>query len=282
MNNKIGVGIVTCNRQDYFEKCISSVPEVDTIAVVNDGEPYTSEVYPSKIKNIEQHTKNKSVGVSKNELMRYLIQDGCEHIFLMEDDMEILKSEVFEKYINAAKASGIWHLNYGPGSPYNREQDPEILKMDLAGRHLLSNTSKPKPRLIVDYGHDNKIALYQHSVAMFTYFHRGVIKNIGYHDEHFTNAWEHVELTYRIIKAGLHPPFWWFADIADSTEYLREIEGAIQNSVIAKDNEQWKKNVTEGAMWYQHLHGHFPAQVADTDPSAVQIILKSIKTNYAK
>lgn len=282
MNNKIGVGVVTYKRPDYFKTCINSVPAVDTLVVVNDGDPYPNTIYPSKVKDVIQHTKNKSVGVSKNELMRYLIQDGCEHIFLMEDDMQILKPEVFEAYIKAAAASGIYHMNYGPGSPFNRVQDPEILKLDLAGRHLLEKHSKVNPRLTVDYGNGAKIDLFQHSVGMFTYFHKGVIKNVGYHDEHFHNAWEHVELTYRIIKAGLHPPFWWFADLHDSTEYVREIEGAIENSVIAKDTEQWKKNVGEGAAWYKHVHGHYPAQMADSSPDKVNEILSTIKKNYAR
>jgi hypothetical protein len=35
--------------------------------VVNDGDPYDSSLYPSSVKEVIQHTKNKSVGVSKNE-----------------------------------------------------------------------------------------------------------------------------------------------------------------------------------------------------------------------
>lgn len=282
MNNKIGVGVVTYKRPQYFKTCIKSIPNVDTLVVVNDGDPYESSIYPSAVKEVIQHTKNKSVGVSKNELMRYLIQDGCEHLFLIEDDMEVLRSDVFEAYIKAASASGIWHLNYGPGSPFNRVQDPEILKLDLEGRHLLDHHSAIKPRLVVEYKNGSKVALYQHSVGMFTYFHRGVVKNIGYHDEHFHNAWEHISLTYSIIKAGLHPPFWWFADLYDSTQYLREIEGAIANSSIANDKEQWKKNVGEGAAWYKHLHGHYPAQISDTPQDRVGEILGNIKKAYAK
>ena len=281
MNKKIGVGVVTYKRPDYFRTCINSVPAVDTLVVVNDGDPYDASIYPSKVKEVIQHTKNKSVGVSKNEILRYLIQDGCTHLFTIEDDMEIIRPDVFEAYIKAAEGSGIWHLNYGPGSPYNRVQNPDILKMDLEGRHLLDMHSAVNPRLIVECDNGSKIALYQHSVGMFTYFHRGVVKNIGYHDEHFHNAWEHLDLTYRIIKAGLHPPFWWFADLWDSTQYLREIEGAIANSSIANNKEQWKKNVGEGAAWYKHIHGHYPAQMSDTPIDNVYTILKNIHKNYA-
>ena len=113
MNNKIGVGVVTYNRPSFFKKCIDSIPNVDTLVVVNDGNPYSSSDYSNKIKEIIQHSKNKSVGVSKNELMRYLIQDGCVHIFIMEDDISITDPNVFTNYIKGAEASGIWHLMYG-------------------------------------------------------------------------------------------------------------------------------------------------------------------------
>ena len=89
MKNKIGVGVVTYKRPDYFKTCINSIPNVDTLVVVNDGDPYDASLYPSNVKEVIQHTKNKSVGVSKNELMKYLIDDGCEHIFLVEDDMDM-------------------------------------------------------------------------------------------------------------------------------------------------------------------------------------------------
>ena len=44
LNNdeKIGVGITTCNRKDFFLQCINSLDfeKIDYIVVVNDGEPY--------------------------------------------------------------------------------------------------------------------------------------------------------------------------------------------------------------------------------------------------
>ena len=74
---------------------------------------------------------------------------------------------------------------------------------------------------------------------MFSFFTREVLEKVGYIDEQFYNAWEHVDHTYRIALAGYHPPFWWFADIADSEKYLEEAPGAIDNSSIADKKEQW-------------------------------------------
>ena len=64
MKNKIGIAVITCDRQDFFEQCINSIPEADTVIVINDGAPYPSSSYPSKVKEVIQHDKNKCVGIS--------------------------------------------------------------------------------------------------------------------------------------------------------------------------------------------------------------------------
>lgn len=282
MNNKIGVGVITCDREEYFKKCIVSIPDNVELVVVNDGTAYDSTVYPARVKELIQHTANKSVGVSKNEAMRHLIQTDCDHIFLIEDDTEILNAEVFEKYIRTAEASGIWHMNYGPGSPLNRKQDEELLKRDLEGRAEWDENAEIKPRAVIPYDSGEEVALYKHCAGCFSYFYRGVIKAVGYHDEHFNNAWEHVDLAYRVIKKGLHPPFWWFADIANSTDYINDMAGSIVQSSITKDQTQWKKNIEEGAKWYHHKHGHYPAQVQDTHPDVVLSRMEQLQERYAR
>ena len=93
---------------------------------------------------------------------------------------------------------------------------------------------------------------------MFTFYTREVLEKCGLYDEEYYNAWEHVDHTYRIIKEGFHPPFWWFADIFESEKYLTEAPGAIDNSSIANKTEQWEKNVYGGREIYKRKHGHYP------------------------
>lgn len=280
MSSKIGIGVVTCERPDYFTKCINSVPDgVGTVVVVNDGAPYDPGLYPAKVSEVIQHERNLCVGISKNEALRYLMAQGCEYLFLIEDDMELLRHDVFERYIRTAEISGVWHLNYGPGSPFNRRQATK--SFDLHTRHLLDKTSPPAPRLVVDYEGGYQIALYEHTVAMFSFFSREVIERAGFHDETYTNAWEHVDLTYRIIKAGMHPPFWYFADVWDSTCYIREQEGAIENSAIAKDERKWEMNLQLGAEHYRQVHGHYPNEVRNATEDEVRRILHSLRLRYA-
>lgn len=253
----IGVGIITCDRVDYLQKCLSSLPKFKgPIVVVNDGKQDISKYVDSKI-HLIQHTKNKGVGISKNDALKWLLDQGAEHLFLLEDDIVILKPGTFDAYIDAANTSGILHFNYGPGSPFNRKQDSSVV-YDLHNRHLCNQHSEPNPKKIIEYPNGVKISLFEHTVAMFSYFHRTVLEDVGLHDERFYNAWEHVDLTYRIIKAGYHPPFWWFADIYNSHEYLTEAPGAIDNSSIANKTEQWQKNIMEGREVYREKHGHYP------------------------
>ena len=273
--SKIGLGIVTCNRPDFLRNCIKSIDlsKVDEKVIVNDGKVDVKHPNFTVIKN----QKNLGVGKSKNKILKHLYEQGCDYIFLLEDDMLILDNRVFEKYIEAHEKSGIHHFNYGPGSPFNRKQK---IQYDLHNRHELDQHSAPNPRKIIDYGDNVEISLFEHTVAMFSFFTRKVIKEVGYIDEDFYNAWEHVDHTYRIIKAGYHPPFWYFADLYNSHKFLTEAPEAIDKSTIANDSEQWKKNVYDGREIYLKKHGHYPNMPPYTSDEQVLDSLKKIKNKH--
>lgn len=251
---KVGVGIITCNRPEYLTTLLESIKNCNwvDIVIVNDGSEVNIPGYNHYVVNNET---NLGVGKSKNKAMQHLLDKGCDYIFIIEDDMIILDETVFDKYIDAHKASGIHHFNYGPGSPFNRKQT--IQNFDLHNRHLLDQHTEPNPKLVIDYG-NVKVSLFEHTVAMFSFFTKEVLEKVGLIDDAFYNAWEHVDHTYRIIKAGYHPPFWWFADLYDSHKYLTEAPEAINNSSIANNTEQWNKNVYGGREIYKQKHGHYP------------------------
>ena len=270
---KIGVGIITCNRLDYFKQLYASIPidKIDEIVIINDGTPVEIKIEKGVWLD---NPVNIGVGKSKNKALKHLMDKGCDYLFLIEDDMIILDSSVFDKYIQAHLKSGIHHFNYGPGSPFNRKQKIEF---DLHNRHLLDQHSAPNPKMIIEYDRETKVALYEHTVAMFSFYTRETIEKVGYIDEAYYNAWEHVDHTYCIIKAGYHPPFWWFADIANSEKYLTEAPGAIDNSSIANKSEQWQKNVYGGREVYLKKHGHYPNQPPYVSKDEVIKSIKKIK-----
>lgn len=278
---KIGVGVTTYNRPNYLKSLVNTlVPcsaDIDELVIINDGSPI--ENYDLPFGKFILNEKNLGVAKSKNKAMKYLLEQGCDYIFTIEDDMLIKDPTAFKQYVDAYKASGIHHFNYGPGSPFNRKQT--IKNFDLHNRHLLDEKSEPNPHLIVDYG-TCKIALYQHTVAMFSFFTRHLLEQgLGYMPEEYYNAWEHVCSTYSIIKAGYHPPFWAFADLVNSHHLIEEAPNAINNSSIAKNEEQWRKNVMEGREIYKRKHGHYPNQVAQPTEEQIICSLKEIRKKYA-
>jgi GT2 family glycosyltransferase len=277
MNNKekIGLGIITCNRSNYINVLLDSLKtsksSFDHLVIVNDGKPVELKTHFDCQEFIENET-NLGVAKTKNKALRRLNELDCKYIFLIEDDVIINDGSVFEKYILASNTSGIKHLNYGPGTPFNRKQTTNF---DIHNRHELSSETEPNPKLIIDYK-QIKIALYEHVAGMFSFFDRDVLTSVGFLDERFYNAWEHVDHTYRIIKANFHPPFWWFADIENSHNYISEHKDAIQNSSIAKDSD-WMANVKRGADLYNQIHGHFPNQPPRFTQQQVIETLKQIK-----
>jgi glycosyltransferase involved in cell wall biosynthesis len=235
MKPKIGLGLVTYNRENYFKKSFESVPKdgtLDEIVIVNDGTPYNIDINVDLI----QHDKNKGVGISKNDAFKYLLSKNCDYIFLMEDDIIIKDKSVFDRYINAHKETGIHHFNYSQHGLMNK----------------IPNTETPKPISTIEYK-NTSIQLYLHCVGAFSFYTKKCLDKVGLMDENFYNATEHLEHTYNIIKAGMHPPFWWFADINESNKYLSDIPWTISSSTISS-NPNHRNIVNKSYEYFKNKH----------------------------
>ena len=108
-------------------------------------------------------------------------------------------------------------------------------------------------------------------------------------DEVFKNAWEHVEHSYQIVKAGLLPGYWWWPDVANSYEYLDELACSEENSVIRWKDEKkkipkqdWQENIQKGASHFYSKHGNSPIDVPDQSIDMIQSKLKLIKERYSR
>ena len=258
MTGKIGIGVITCNRKDLFEKCINSIPNIGPLIVVNDGLPYQNTAYPSKVTKIIQHTFNKGVGASKNEAFKYLLNEQCEHIFIIEDDIKIIDHSVFQRYIAAAKASGILHFNFGYHGPLNRDKN-----------------GKPEYRKVVKLNTDISIVFNKFVVGAFSYYHSKVLREVGFMDRLFINAYEHIDHTYRIIKAGYHTPFWWFADILNSDSYIHDLDPGLVRSVIRPNKLSMRIKVSVLGRYFKLKHGHFADRFPDTiSENSIQDFMK--------
>ena len=68
--SKIGVGIITCNRPEFFKKCRESIKEqwYDHIVIVNDGKGPVFDAYAPVIKTAGME----GVGRAKNIVCKFL------------------------------------------------------------------------------------------------------------------------------------------------------------------------------------------------------------------
>lgn len=262
-SEKIGVGIITHNREYLLNKLLISLEScwnlIDENIIINDGD---NSVNTGKWLSIN-HESNRGVGKSKNEALLFLTNLNCDHIFLIEDDIFIKDPKVFEKYIEASKISGIQHFNFS--------------------QHGLMNKSwpdgDPAPRFVVDYGKIT-IPLYPNCVGAFSYYSRKCLETAGLIDEQYFNACEHVDHTLEIIKKGMHPPFWYFADIENSWEYLGDEPWSMSKSTISS-NPNHKQMMIDADHIFVKKHGCYPGQTPMVDWVEVGKILKQIKNEYS-
>lgn len=257
---KIGVAIIACDRVQYTEKCIESIllnnRDINELILVNDGVLLTNKKGVEIINNTPPY---QSVGTTKNYALKELLRRGCDQLFLVENDMIIKSPDIFKHYIEARQVTGITHLCYGFHGPNNRTND---YKTEIS-------------RITIEYPKNIKITLNQNAVGAFSYFDKFFIDKVGLLDTFYKNVWEHIDHYYRGVKEGLLPPFWWFPDIKNSSFYIEEIPGSIQNSSITHNKER-PKNFNEGAAHYKYTHGVFPWEVPDTSLQDVLVLLKQI------
>lgn len=277
---KIGVGITTCNRLDFFYQCLNSIDleKIDYLVIVNDGKMFDFNPVSDKI-TIIHNEQNLGVAKTKNKIFRFLLEKKCNHIFTLEDDCIITDNNIFAKYIEAAKETGLKHFNFGPGSPWNRvQEDPSIIG-NLHKRQLASQTGKPNPKLKIEYKNDVSVSLFEHVVAMFCYFDAKALTEVGLLNERFYNAWEHVEHTLRFIKQNYYTPFWWFADITGSENFIKEAKDEKAKTSLAKNEEQFMKQVQDGLKVFSELHNTIPSKIPAISEDRVIEIIKQIKNN---
>ena len=271
--SKIGLGLITCNREDFLIQAVESIMAIvptskfHAVCIINDGDPISKETLDRMLLPKEvliQHDKNYGVAKAKNDALKNLMDAGCDHLFLMEDDIVFNDPYVIEKYITAAETSGIQHLNYGGHGIYNRDKEGNI------------NTKAS----ITVKDTDVELNLYHNILGAFSYYSREVIEKVGYMDENYHNAMEHVDHTYRIIQAGYHPPFWWFADIKDSWKAIEDIKPFHEESVIRKDHDKWMENLRSACDYFKTKHGFSPMEVPVEPTAIVGESLKNIRAKH--
>lgn len=236
----VGIGIVTYKRPAFFEKVIAGVmehvqKEVDYIIIYNDGsfafsyEPIYQKIKESPKVQIIHAPKNHGVAFGKNVLLKTLMDLNCDYLFLSEDDNIPLTPQCITAYVEASIRTGIEHFNYA--------------------HHGIANRGGPI------YG-DDGLEYYPACVGAWSFYTRNVIETVGYMDENFYNAIDHIEHTWRIANVGLTSQFWKFVDVYDSGSWFEEIGGR-QDSIIGGQSN-WLQNIDNAKAYWRSKNPDCP------------------------
>ncbi|QLR43733.1 glycosyltransferase [Enterobacter sp. RHBSTW-00994] len=259
---KIGVGIVTYNRKDGLLKLFNSLPRecIDELVIVNDGEHFPE--YAGLDCHYILNEENLGVGVSKNRALSYLRGRDVDHFFLIEDDVFVKRSDVFFRYIEMSRLTGVQHFNFSQHGKQNMDQQ-----------------GLPRMRMRCDFGRD-KLFMFPSCVGAFSYYTALSLDTVGLMDERFYNALEHVDHTIAIINAGMHPPFGYFADIPDSQDYIGDEGWSVKQSTISGELT-FRAIVAVANQYFIQKHGYQTVDITIENTKKVTRILETIHSKYA-
>ncbi len=208
----IGIAISTHNRHDVLSRAIEHqlkfLPAGALVIIIDDGssQPVAA---PEGVRVI-RHDVSRGIVAAKNASLEALMNAGCEHLFLWDDD--------------AWPIADGWHL------PYIESPEPHLAYqfLDLAGPRKLNDLS-------ILYRDDNHIA-YTGQRGVMLYYHRSAIEKVGGFDPIYGRGmYEHSDLALRIHNAGLTT--WAYADIVGSEKLIHSLDEheAIERSVPKPD-----------------------------------------------
>jgi ERCC4-type nuclease len=88
---------------------------------------------------------------------------------------------------------------------------------------------------------------------------------------------EHIDHTYRIIKHGYHPPFWWFADIEESSNYIEDLDPQHAKSTTRNNGRSYNMRARMNALYFALKHGSRLWQIPDVGEHEVERVLTELK-----
>lgn len=262
-DGKIGIAIITCNRENFFEKCYASLPDyIDEIIVINDGNKLKTTINKGELLEGTDSPFKNQVGKCKNIGMEYLLDKNCDYIFTLEDDIFIKDDNTFLNYIKAHKTTNIHHFNFG-----------------FSQKENLDSNLNPVYKKIIDYGNNVKLVLTPNILGAFTFYTKKCLRQIGLHHKDFNKGHgDHPELTYRAYKHGFTTPFWWFADIYDSWNMIGNQSNMNSDSLV-RNQTNFMQNFNEACNLFKTLHGFNMLEVPCLSENDVINTIKKIKND---
>ncbi|MDY3572326.1 glycosyltransferase family 2 protein [Enterobacter hormaechei] len=205
---RIGIAISTHNRakvlKSTLEQHLKHLPAGALVVVIDDGSKPVATV-PDDVQLV-RHEQSLGIVAAKNASLTALMDAGCEHLFLWDDDAWPIADGWHEPYINSPEP----HLAYQ--------------FLDLAGPKKL--------RDLAVLHRDVRHIAYTGQRGVMLYYHRSAIEKVGGFDAVYGRGmYEHGDLALRIHNAGLTT--WAFADVAGSDRLIYSLDEheAVERSV---------------------------------------------------
>lgn len=217
-SGRVGIAISTHNRakvlKSTLEQHFKHLPAGALVVVVDDGSKQAA-IVPDGVQLI-RHEQSLGIVATKNASLKALMDAGCEHLFLWDDDAWPVTNDWYKPYIESPEP----HLAYQ--------------FLDLAGPKKLKD-------LAILHRDERHIA-YTAQRGVMLYYHRSVIEKVGGFDPIYGRGmYEHGDLALRIHNAGLTT--WAFADVTGSDRLIYSLDEheAIERSVPQPDRIQLVK-----------------------------------------
>lgn len=183
----IGIGMTTRNRPEILQQALTAhvrylPPDTTALYVHDDGDggDLSERIEPrnwasGRTTVVTPPRRPVGIAQAKNTLIRHLLDEGCEHLFLFDDDT--------------------WPCAHGWERPF----------LDHPEGHLQYNwvESNEHNANLTELYRDAQTVAYDRSRGVLLYFHRSVLDRVGGMDPAYQLGFEHVELSERIRNAGL-------------------------------------------------------------------------------
>ncbi|MBZ7686135.1 glycosyltransferase family 2 protein [Klebsiella oxytoca] len=198
-NLRVGIAISTHQRPEVLKRAIEQhmkyLPAGALVVVIDDGSKPAA-VVPDGVQLL-RHETSLGIVASKNASLSALMDAGCEHLFLWDDDA--------------------WPIAHGWHLPYIESPEPHLAYqfLDLAGRNKLND-------MAVLYRDDKHVA-YTGQRGVMLYYHRSAIEKVGGFDPVYGRGmYEHSDLALRIHNAGLTT--WAYGDVVGSEKLIHSLD----------------------------------------------------------
>jgi hypothetical protein len=212
---KIGIVITTHNRHDVLKRSLEHhlqhLPTGAVVFVVDDGSAAPVSVDDSRV-TVVRNERSMGIVYSKNRSLSLLMDAGCDHLFLWDDDAYPLTNDWHVQYVESGEA----HLAYQ--------------FLDLAGPRKLKD--------IAVIHRDSKHVAYTGQRGVMLYYKRHAIDKVGGFDSIYGRGmYEHSDLAMRIYQSGLNS--WAFADVVGSNELIHSMDEheEVERSVAMGDRQ---------------------------------------------